>query len=327
MDGNQLSTNNKVRGGFNCLGTFGLLLVALSIAPGCRMFDRFQPKPAAPIVLQQDSTLADIMMAVENQTQRVRQLKADANVSAEGLPAAMRGDLLMERPDRLRLQAGVLGVPELGFDLGSNSEWFWIWKKASLPNDPPVFYFARHVDYQQSQLARTTQLEPRWLIDALGLIEFSPHDRHEGPVRLPNGHVEIHTYLTTPSGNKVRVLEVDPKRALILRQTYYDQAGQRIAYIDSSKYQYYREFQVSLPHAVEIHVGTPDGGTTKLSVHLSRFTVNTLYGDPERMWQMPMPTGVPTFNLAAEEPTAASRPDVAFARNDGIERDRFKSPY
>lgn len=292
------------------------------------MMDRFRtPLPPAPVVLQEESSLAELMMAVENQTQRVRQLKAEVQVSADGLPAAMRGDLLVERPDRLRLQAGVLGVPELGFDLGSNSEWFWVWKKASLPNDPPAFYYARHTDYQRSPLAQATQLEPRWLIDALGFIEFSPQDRHAGPFPHANGNVEIHTFMATSSGNKVRVLVVDPKRALLIQQTYYDQSGERIAYINSVKHEYYRDEQVSLPRQVEVYLRNGDGGVSKLSVNLSRFTVNALYGDPERLWQMPMPAGVPSYNLAGQDAMPTSRPDVATALPAAVPRDRFRAPY
>lgn len=301
---------------------------ALVNAAGCRMFERFQTRrQPAPIIVQEPGSLADVLNTVARQTERVQQLRADVQVSTEGLPAAMRGDLMVERPDRLRLQAGVLGMSELGFDLGSNSEGFWIWKKASLPSDPPALYFARHEDYARSALAESTQLEPRWLLDALGFIEFQATARHVGPFPLPDGKVEVQTFFSTPVGEKVRVAVIDAQRGLLLRQTFYDQRGERIAYIDSRDHEYYRDYEVSLPRLVEVYVRGPEGGVTKLAVSISRFTINSLYGNPQQMWQMPNPSGVPLINLAGHEGSRAERPEVAAVPTNALPRDRYRPPY
>ncbi len=275
-----------------------ITLCNLLLSTGCQLFDRFrQTRPAVPVVLDTQPTLEQLIAAIESQTQQVRQIKTDVRVTMDGLPATLRGDLQIERPARLRLQAGVMNMNELGFDLGSNDEYFWIWKKAALPNDPPMLYYARHLDYQTSPMQQMTQLQPQWLLDALGFVEFRPSDRHVGPVPKSNGRVAIQSYIQTPTGMRVRECEVDPKRAIVLRQTFYDGQGRQIAYIDSSHHTFLPDQQASLPQQVDIYVTNPQGGHSKLSVLTGNYVANALYGDPQRLWEMPNPPDVAKVNL------------------------------
>ena len=284
------------------LAWIGLLLSACVTQTGCQLFGRFRNNAAeAPIVLAKDASLDQLIATISQQTARVSQLKTEVRVSTAGMPT-LRGDLQVERPSRLRLQAGVMGISELGFDLGSNSDQFWIWKKAALPGDPPTLYFANHFDFQQSALREHTQIQPHWLIDALGLIEFDPSDEHAGPFPRTDGRVEIRSYSKSNLRPAVRIAVIDPRRGLVNQLSFYDSQGHRIAYLDSMEYQHYPEQNVSLPQWIVINIDGPDGQSTKLTVDANRFVVNSLFGDPALLWQMPNPPDVRRVDLSALNP-------------------------
>lgn len=279
---------------------------------GCQIFTRFRNDSLnAPIVLEKTASLDQLLTAVRAQSERVNQIKTDVRVTAPGSPT-LRGDLQIERPDRLRLQAGVLGISDLGFDLGSNQDTFWIWKKAALPGDPPTLFFASHNRYQQSVLREHLQLQPLWLVDALGLIDFNPEDEHTGPFPRKDGRVEIRSFSTSTSRPAVRIAVIDPAKATVNQQSFYDKDGKLLAYLNSIQHQYYPEHQVSLPQRVEIHIAGPDGQTTKLTVDAGKYLINSLFGDPQLLWQMPNPPDVRKIDLSAETPKT-SVPEQAAA--------------
>ena len=192
----------------------------------------------------------------------------------------------------------MLGVSELGVDVGSNSELFWIWNKASLPGQPPAIYFARQQDYHHLQNRAALPIEPQWIIDASGLVEFSPNDVHHGPFTNAGGRLTMHTVRQTASGSVTRVTTIDPNSARILQQAVYDSANRLIAYSNSSDYRFYEDQQISLPRRIELHVISPDGQDLKLVLEAGDYKINALYGDPDQMWTMPNPAGIPRVNLA-----------------------------
>ena len=270
---------------------------------GCQIFTRFRNEPLkVPVVLDKSASLDQLLAAVRGQSERVNQIKADVRVTAPGTPT-LRGDLQIERPDRLRLQAGVLGISDLGFDLGSNQENFWVWKKAALPGDPPTLFYASHSGYQQSVLREHLQLQPLWLVDALGLIDFHPDDQHTGPFPRSDGRVEVRSFSSSGSRPAVRVAVIDPAKATVNQQSFYDRDGKLLAYLNSVQHQYYPEHQVSLPQRVEIYIAGPDGKTNKLTVDSGKYLINSLFGDPQLLWQMPNPPDVRKIDLSAEAPT------------------------
>lgn len=303
------------------LGLLLLLASALSLLnSGCQIFTRFRNDSLnAPAILEKTATLDQLIAAVRAQSERVNQLKTDVRVTAPGTPT-LRGDLQIERPSRLRLQAGVLGISDLGFDLGSNDSEFWVWKKASLPGDPPTLYFASHQGFEQSLLREHLQLQPLWLVDALGLIEFHPEDQHTGPFPRPDGRVEIRSFSQSPSRPAVRIAVIDPAKAVVNQQSFYDRNGKRLAYLNSIQHQYYAEHQVSLPQRIEIHIADGDGETSKLTVDAGKYLINSLFGDPRLLWTMPNPPDVRRVDLSTPSPTArvpeqATAPQLRQARD------------
>jgi hypothetical protein len=287
------------------------LLGLLSSQTGCQIFSRFRTEPdVAPIVFQQAPDQQQLLSYLNAQAQKVKQLKTNVRVSLDGMPT-LRGSLVLERPKRLRLKAGLLGVSEMGVDVGSNDDGFWVWTKASLPGEKPAIYFASHEAYQNSPIRKALPFDPAWIIDALGFVEFSPTDRHDGPFQRSDGRYEIRSYIQTAAGPTARISVVDPKHGWIVQQAIYDSTGRRVAYVDSIKHKLYPLAEVSLPERIEIHVFQPDGREMKLVVDADDYTINTLYGDPARMWVMPNPPDIPKIDLAqvpAAPPVAGTIP-------------------
>ena len=80
-------------------------------------------------------------------TANVKQVDARILVSMTGTPK-LRGSIQIERPNRMRLKAGVLGMNELGVDVGSNDELFWIWTRVALPGQSPTLMWAHHDSFR-----------------------------------------------------------------------------------------------------------------------------------------------------------------------------------
>lgn len=275
----------------------GICLAFLGFNSGCSILNRFKgPGNEAPIVMAKESSLPEVINFLNRQNQKVQQLKTDVQISVDGIPK-LRGDLVIERPEKLRLTAGLLGMSELGFDLGSNDELFWIWKKAATPGDPPALYFARHLDYQSSAVKRELQLQPKWLLEGLGLIEFNGSETE--PKLRPDGILEVVTRAQSPDEPAIRVTLIDAQHGLVLQQGFYDANGNRLAYINSSKYRYYPDQDVSLPQQIDVHIYDSHGAESRMLVTANEYTINALYGDPERLWTMPNPPDVPKIDLTA----------------------------
>lgn len=197
-------------------------------------------------------------------------------------------------------------------DVGSNDDRFWIWQQVALPGQPPTLMYARHLEFETSPIRRQIPLDPSWLIDGLGFAEFSPADHHQGPnVRPQDGLLEVQTFRRTANGMNVRVCVIDPKTGLIRQQSFYDQHGNRIAYLNASKHRFIEANNVSLPQRLDLYVDGENGQTTKLSVDAGEYSINSLYGDPERLWSMPNPPDVNKIDLSTVQPVAAPQGEAA----------------
>ncbi len=264
---------------------------------GCQIFSRFgSNKPNAPVIYSQAPSKEQLVADLNEQARRVKQLKTNVRVSMPGMPV-LKGTLVLERPKRLRLKAGLMGIHEMGVDVGSNDEHFWIWTKASLPGDEPALLYASHAAYRNSPIRNSIPLDPAWIIDALGLTEFKSTDRHEGPFLRPDGRWALHTFQQTANGPMVRVSVIDPKYGWISQQAVYDSQQRRVAYVDSVKYRYYEDIGASLPERIEIHVYPQGGEEMQLIVDADPYAINAIYGDPAKLWAMPNPQDIPKIDL------------------------------
>ena len=278
------------------------LVFALSFteAAKAQLFRNFgKPSNPIPVVFNSVPTQQQLLQRLSAQTASVKQVDASVSVALEGAPK-LKGTIQIERPMRLRLKAGVLGVDQMGVDVGSNDELFWIWTRVPIPGQPPTLMYAAHEQFKRSSGAvrQAIPLEPSWLINALGLVEFSTNDYHQGPTLTPQGRLKLITVSNAPSGRQYRITLIDATRGLIEQQSIYDENRNLIAYTNSTNYKFYPEHNVSLPNKLEMHLYTADGQEQKLTVTTAKYNINSLFGDPQRMWTMPQPANVRTIDLS-----------------------------
>ena len=298
---NSVYKSDPARDRPNAIG-FGYILIVcvllLSSQSGCQLFDRFrfQPEQNSPIVFSEVPSKDQLILHLKQQSERIHQLQSEIKLSVAGMPS-LRGTLAVESPNRLRLTAGLLGVSDLGIDVGSNEEVFWFWTKVAKPGEEPGIYFANHEQYRNSPLQRQIPIEPGWIIDSLGLLRIESNDRIEGPYQRPDGRVEIHTYRNVGTQPTVRKTVIDPKYGWVMQQSVYDANGRLIAYSDSIKHRHYPEEDVTLPSQIKITAYEPNGNSLEMTVDATRFKLNSIYGDPEKLWSMPRPSDVPVVDL------------------------------
>ena len=278
-----------------CLVAILLGLIVTAQSDG-QLFRRAS-KSTIPVQFNQLPTQQQLLDSLNARSAAARQLNSRVTISMPGAPK-IKGTLQVEFPDRLRLKAGVLGSSELGVDVGSNAKEFWIWSKAQLPGQPPAFYHADHLAFSRSPIRQSIPLEPKWLIEAIGLPNFSPTDTHYGPTQAPGGRMKLFTVHQTPSGPQTRVTLLSTATGLVQQQAMYDANNTLIAYTNTTNYKNYPEENISLPQTVELHVPQPNGQTVKIEIGLGSYSINALYGDPNKMWARPVPpAGVRTIDL------------------------------
>lgn len=281
---------------------FCLVVTLLSLQSGCQLMNRFRSDPLAevPIAFNDMPSKEQLLAHLAAQTSQIKQIQSDVRVSMDGMPT-LRGTLAVESPNRLRLTAGLLGVSELGVDVGSNAERFWFWTKVAAPGQEPGIYYADHAQYQRSNMHAAIPIEPSWLMDALGLVNFRHDDRIEGPIARPDGLFEIRTYRKNGNSQSIRVSVIDPKYGWVSQQAMYDGAGRLLAYANAIEHQHYPEQGVNLPSLIVLTAYNPAGGKLTISVDASNYKLNSIYGDPEKLWSMPNPGNVALFNLVTQQ--------------------------
>ncbi len=264
-------------------------------------FDLFKPKRGVFSAKARLPTQTELLDMQKSRAQLVKQLQASVSVKMTGAPK-IKGTIQVEFPERLRLKAGFLGLSELGVDVGSNDELFWIWVKASSSEQPEVMYYAEHGDYDRSTLRLSIPLDPKWLLDGLGLSQFSAQDRHVGPFARPDGKIELMTEKQSPAGLQRVVTLFDAKSLVIVQQALYNSEDKLVAYMNSSDHQAVNTNgrSIDVPKKIKIVVVEGNGETAGMTIQLGRISLDPLYGDPQKMWSLPRADGVPKVNLASE---------------------------
>ena len=294
--------------------------------------------PPVPVVLMPGASLDQVIAAVNQNSSRITSYQTnDASISVPGMPGIplLRGNIAVQRPGRVRLQAST-AITGAEVDMGSNDELLWFWVKR---NEPPALYFSRHDQFVGSAAQQLMPIEPQWLLDALGMMQFSPNDQHEPPVPRGNGTLEIRSVMQTRSGTMTKSTVVDAQTALVLEQHIYDPAGTLLASAVSSRHRYYQAMGVSLPQKVELRLPAMQ---TSLSIDVGNVAVNQLLQSPQ-LFSMPAISGVQQVDLGSAPPggvppisTAASKdrstlasPDVwgiAPAQPQGVTLNPLPSP-
>jgi len=262
-----------------------------------------QAGPSAPGVLTEGMSLDQVIAAVNRNAARVQSFQTtNASITVPGMPGIplLRGNIAVQRPGRIRLQAStVLTGPE--FDLGSGDESFWLWVRR---NEPPALYFSRHDQFVGSAAQQLMPIDPAWLLDAMGLAQLSPSDYHEGPVPQGNGRLEIRSVVQTRTGTVTKSTVVDATRAWILEQHLYDSTGTLLASVVAKSHRYYPEADVSLPQKITLSLPQ---AKLKLSIDLGSVQLNQLTNNPA-LWTLPVLDGYPQVDLGSIRQDAAGAP-------------------
>jgi hypothetical protein len=259
------------------------------------------PGPAAPQVLTASASREQIITAVNQNSARVQSLTVtNAAITIPdmiGLPI-LNGNIAAERPGRFRLTAGT-AVTGQEIDLGSNDELFWLWVRR---NQPPAVYFCRHNQFANSNIRQVMPVEPKWLLAALGVVDIDPATVLSGPLPSARGDgtVELRTSLPSAGGNLQRVLVIDARRAWVIEQHVYNEAGTTLlASAVAESHRYYPVEQVSLPDLVAIRLPTAN---LAMKINLGGVQINQLQGDRTQLWTLPTFEGYPQYDLGGAVP-------------------------
>ena len=253
--------------------------------------------PPAPEVLQVNSTLDQVIAAVNQNSAKIQTYQSNnASITIPGVPGipVLRGNIAAQRPGRVRLQASTaLTGPEV--DLGSNDELFWFWVKR---NEPPALYFARHDQFAGTAAQQLMPVDPQWLLDAVGMSQFSPTDQHQGPWPHSDGTLEIRSVIHTRAGTMTKSTVIDARRAWILEQHIYDQTGTLLASARSNSHRYYPAHGVSLPQEVDLRLPSAQ---LSLTIDVGTVQINQM-GENPQLWQVPVMSGYEQIDMGSAQP-------------------------
>lgn len=283
------------------------LVVLLTVASGahCPQTLWYQQRPPAPVVFRNEPTLADVVAVVNANRSLAMSLYANrVTISGGGVPA-MNATMAIGSPRQVRLRAGTaLTGQEL--DLGSNDQEFWIWIKRS---QPPSLMVGRHDALAASPLGRTFPIRPEWLVEAIGLVYLDPQAPHIGPIRRPDGKLEIHTPVTNPAGQTTKVLVLDGRSGLIYEQHLLDERGQRMASAQNTRHFRDPLTGIILPRETTL---TWTAMAMSLKVELNDVQVNPLQISADQ-WTKPQYPGYPEVDVATLPAFGAPPPGTTTA--------------
>jgi hypothetical protein len=256
------------------------------------------PGPVAPEIIVEGATREQIVAAVNQNSARIQSLSVTG--ASITIPDTMElpllsGNIAVERPGRFRLTAGTSFGQEV--DIGSNDELFWVWVRR---NQPPAVYICRHDQFATSNIRQIMPVEPAWLLAAMGIVEFAPASVFDGPLPRGDGTIELRSWMPSASGTLQRVTVIDARRAWVVEQHVYDQAGTTLlASAVAESHRYYPLEQVSLPDRVSIRL--PASGLA-FKINLGAMQINTLAGDRQQLWTLPTFEGYPQHDLGGAAP-------------------------
>lgn len=288
-----MDANRSARRSVRSLGASILTLLPLLI--GCRLPGWTVPTPPAPVVLSAQPTSQEILAAIAGNGNAVRQLQSQVRVSVQDLPS-LSGQLAIERPRRLRMQANLLGVGGTAVDVGSNDESFWIVMPSGMPGAAPLFLYARHEEFAATLARQRMPLQPEWISDALGLLTLTPETSVEGPFPRADGNWELRLRAPAPQGVVTRVVMVERGTARVLEQTWYDGNLRPLVTARSSDFEYQPSPGVSLPRKVTLTITPGTADQLTLALQMNGWRINQLMGG-EALWIMPESQGAQAVDL------------------------------
>ncbi len=243
-------------------------------------------------VLPPTATLEQVIAVVNGNSAGIHAFSStEASISSPGMPT-LRANMAFQRPRRFRLRAQT-AMTGAEVDLGSNDELFWFWVRRS---EPPAVYFCRHDQFPTSHARQAIPIEPSWLVEALGVIEFDPALPHQGPYPLPGDRFEVRTVRETPHGPVTRSTVIDAIRGWVVEQHVYDAMGQRLATAVAEQHRRDPLTNLVLPRVVRID--SPQAQFS-MRINLGNVQINRLAGNPAELWSIPRYPGAALVDLGA----------------------------
>jgi hypothetical protein len=195
----------------------------------------------------------------------------DASVTVPDVSSmSMRSKLAVDRPHRVRITGGVstlTGGKE--FDVGSNDEQFWIWFR----RDPNKTYFTAKLNqWAVTPNRQMIPMDPSWLSEALGIVEFRADETHEGPYRNAQGQYVVRSIRNTPNGRFMKETTIDPKTGAVLQQELFSPTGQAIAAARSTGHTV--DPKTGIVYARNVEIRSP--GLDSVTISLGNVQFNTI---------------------------------------------------
>ena len=277
------------------LRPFFLILLLLPLSGCAALKNFFGPKtPKPPVVnLQENITLEQILTMLNRNSMLIRNMTTeDATLRIPEVPFPLRTSMTFERPKRLRIRGSVSALSGQEFDFGSNDMLFWLWARKA---EPKEIYYCRHDQFATSPVRHTIPIEPDWILEALGIVEFRPDEHHEGPFPIEGNQLMVITRRQTASGQFTKKTTIDAKTTCILRQEMYSPQNVLIAQSISSDHRHDKATGVLYAKRIEVQC---QGSQGTLTIDLGNPTFNSLTPIPIGLFTMPTFDGYRPVDLA-----------------------------
>ncbi|MDR1484920.1 MAG: hypothetical protein LBT09_08875 [Planctomycetaceae bacterium] len=272
-----------------------LLLLVFILFSGCQtirgFFERSDPKPPVRSVSAKP-TLGEIIDPINRNSRTIHNISAD-NVSLTfpevSMPLNVR--LNCERPKRIRIIGGT-SITGQELDFGSNDELFWIWIKRERD-----LYFCRHSQFPSCPVRSVLPIEPDWLIEALGIVEFKDNEQHEGPYPSDDGNWTIITRRTTQTGQFIKKTTIDAKNGLVSKQEIFSPQNELITAATSNDYRFDVQNGIIYARKIEIYYAGANG---KITINLGSPQFNQTTNSYNGMYTMPTYDGRDPVDICSE---------------------------
>lgn len=192
--------------------TFRLLLVAVVLAPavGCSWIEKWKtdnntgPRPSGKLP---DVNPNQLVTYLNDRSSRLQSLQYDnvrIRVFEKGIPmpGGLDGNLACSQPRNFRM-VGDGRAASAKFDLGSNSDHFWVFVQA--PTEKPMYVFASHTDFEagRAKLPGGIPFDSDWVMQALGMTLLPPAAAYNVAINDRERTYTLSWPATTPSGLQV----------------------------------------------------------------------------------------------------------------------------
>jgi hypothetical protein len=159
-------------------------------------------------------------------------------------------------------------------------------------------YYCRHDLFPICPVKSLVPIEPDWIIEALGIIEFMPNDQHEGPTVTDDGNWAILTRRQTPSGQFTKRTVIDSKTGWVLRQEMFSPQNELIALAISSDHRYDKGTGILYARHIEVQCQGADG---KMTIDLGTPAFNAATPFSSNMFTMPTFDGYRPVDICGTE--------------------------